>query len=191
VVFLVPLVLAVAGSLMTTKSFSVRYALPALLGFVPLTAIVLTRLPFPAWRVGTGALVALWLWADVQWFTTPAYWKEDSRAVAACLNQVLPPGATILVAPPYMAPVLGHYVTRDRGRLRLRGAGGSDGSAPVRNAAGLVLTRPQHVHNPAGLRQTFTGRDSGSRGWTGAIGYEVHFADSAAARRAEACQGSA
>lgn len=185
----VPLALAVAGSLITTKPYSVRYALPALLGFVPLVGLALARLRPVGRRIGCGALLVLLLWVDVQWFATPRYRKEDTRAVVACLGQVLPPGATVLVAPGHMAALLRHYSERDRAaRLRVVGLYRLEDVASTPKAEALLLTRLGYVEDPAGLRQAFAGQGHPPQASAVAIGYQVDLADAARAVRAEGCR---
>jgi hypothetical protein len=187
VLVVVPLAAAVAGSLVTTKSYNVRYALPALIGFIPLVALALARLPPTARRLGSGALLGLFLWSDVQWFATPEYRKEDSRAAVACLVRVLPPDATVLVAPAYMAGVVAHYSARSRTPLRIVGIDKVEDLARLPRAEALLLTRLSHVSDPAGLDQAFAGAMAEPGASGGVIGYRVYLPDLAGARRAAVC----
>ena len=66
--------------------FNVRYALPALIGFLALIAVCATE-----WnkssisRLSVAAFLVLSVWADGQWFYDWQYRKGDSRAVASWL----------------------------------------------------------------------------------------------------------
>jgi mannosyltransferase len=112
ILFLVPLAATLVGSLITTKAYNVRYTLPALLGFLALVSEALDRLPALDRRVALCAVAGLFCWADIQWFTSSPYWKEDSRAAAACLTKQLPPGSTVAVSHGYVRSLLQHYTPR-------------------------------------------------------------------------------
>ena len=145
---LAPLALTIVGSLLTTKSFNVRYVLPGLVGFLGLIAIALDGLR-PALRaIGLGLVVGLSLYADAQWFTSSVYWKDDSRTVAHCLTRYLPAGSVVGVASPALQNVLTHYAPNGGG-VRFVGVADS-GSLVGINPAALAVSR---VYYLPGLEQ--------------------------------------
>ena len=80
--------LAMVGGYAAVSAFpyNVRYALPALLGFLAMVADIFARASRSSLaRCALGGLFALSLLADWQWYYSPAYRKEDSRAVAKWL----------------------------------------------------------------------------------------------------------
>lgn len=85
--------------------YNIRYALPALFGFLALLVAMATdakgrKATLAAWSVAAVLLVAVW--ADAQWFCGRSYRKGDSRAVAEWLvknqNQI----ASWTVLPGYL-----------------------------------------------------------------------------------------
>jgi 4-amino-4-deoxy-L-arabinose transferase-like glycosyltransferase len=175
--FILPIVAGVAGSLLTTKAYNVRYVLPALLGFIPLTALALARLGSATRGLGTVALVSLFVWADAQWLISPEYRKEDSRAAAACLERSLPAGGTVAVAPAYMAGVLRHYAARQETSLRVVGIAGPEALVGTPEADALLLTRLHHVADPASLLRAFTPAGDATTPWSEVPGYRIYLAD--------------
>jgi len=151
----VPVAASFMGSVITTKAYNVRYTVPAVVGFVGLLALGLARLP-PSSRAGAAiAFVAVSLWANVQWFTVPRYWKEDSRAAVACLGNALPAGGVAGVAPGYMASVLRHYAAQAGTPLQIEPVGGIADLDPMRPLSALLLTRLHHVPDPDGLARAY------------------------------------
>jgi hypothetical protein len=76
----------VAYAIASGFPYNIRYALSALFAFLALVSAVLTTEVKPAWtRLSVASLVLVALWADAQWFYSPAYRKGDSRAVAQWL----------------------------------------------------------------------------------------------------------
>ncbi len=172
---LAPLALTIVGSLLTTKSFNVRYVLPGLVGFLGLIAIALDGLR-PALRaIGLGLVVGLSLYADAQWFTSSVYWKDDSRTVAHCLTRYLPAGSVVGVASPALQNVLTHYAPNGGG-VRFVGVADS-GSLVGINPAALAVSR---VYYLPGLEQrlvrAFRGPNPNGDSGAGAPGYRVYFA---------------
>jgi len=106
---LVPMTATWIGSALTGKAYNVRYTLPGIIGFLGLVALCASELPRPRRSIAIVALAALLLWADLQWFFTPGYWKDDSRSAVAWMQAELPPKSTVAVAPGYQTGVLRYY----------------------------------------------------------------------------------
>ena len=91
--------------------FNVRYTLPGMLAFVALVAALDggTGRRYVA-RLAVAAVLLLGLWADAQWFYSPAYRKTDSRAMAQWLvaNQARVKSWTVL--PDYLSASLAWYL---------------------------------------------------------------------------------
>jgi hypothetical protein len=125
------------GALVSAFPYNVRYALPALFGFLALLAIVPARLEYESGNATAGrpvgsspeesrpffsplkrwlsgllvlAIVGIGLWADAQWFFDRQYRKGDSRAVAQWLatNQDRVRSWTVL--PDYLAISIQWYL---------------------------------------------------------------------------------
>ena len=73
-----------AYSIVSGFLYNVRYVLPSLFGLLALIAALTGSLPERRWfvQVLTVAVLAIALWADIQWFYSPRYRKPDARAVA-------------------------------------------------------------------------------------------------------------
>ena len=172
--FVVPLAAATAGSLLTTKAYNVRYVLPALVGGLGLAAIALERLTHRGHRLALVVMLGIFLWSDAQWFWSASYWKDDSRAAAACLAAVLPPGSTVAVAPSYMRPVVAHYMP---GASGIRAVGVNDVAGLERSDAdALAVTRAFHVAAPvAKLVRSLEARSGRSASLGRVVGYRLYF----------------
>ncbi|MGO8930118.1 MAG: phospholipid carrier-dependent glycosyltransferase [Limisphaerales bacterium] len=99
------------ATLICSFPFNVRYTLPALLAFVALVAALNSGAGsrYVA-RLTITAVLLLGLWADAQWFYSPAYRKADSRAVAQWLvaNQARVKSWTVL--PGYLSLSIEWYL---------------------------------------------------------------------------------
>ena len=175
------------GSLVTTKSYNVRYVLPGLVGFLGLVAAALDGLSPAARRVGLAVVLGMFGWADVQWFTSSLYWKEDSRTAAGCLVRELPPGSTVAVAPSYMQPLLLHYAPKGAG-LRFVAVTDSATLAMSRPKA-LAITRLYHLLVPeAALVRAFEAQ-AGAHARVGrAVGYRLYFSSPPAGDTTGSCR---
>ena len=144
-------------SALSGKAYNVRYTLPALVGFLGIVSIATRALGPRSRALWLTALMGLALWADVQWFCSARYWKEDSRAAVAWLRDNLDPGATVAVAPNYCVLPLAYYTRKAGAELRflpiLPGVGFPGGTPPD----ALVLTRLHHVPNWRELKADFVG----------------------------------
>src|ERR1041385_2881687 len=92
-----------AGALVSRFPYNIRYALPALFGFLALiAALPLFVRKRMVWQSTLAAVLVINLWADYQWFFVPAYRKGDSRAVAHWLTQHQPQAKSWTVLPDYL-----------------------------------------------------------------------------------------
>jgi hypothetical protein len=153
--FVFYLCLIFLASVITGKAYNVRYTLPGLIGFLGLVAVASWSLGSRLMPMGVALVLGVFAWADAQWFFSPTYGKDDSRTLVRWLANQLPPGATVVVAPGYVAGVLSHYVAREQARLQITP---QDSVADSLRPAVLVLTRLHHVSNPRSLRYWFQHR---------------------------------
>lgn len=170
---------ALVGSLVTTKSYNVRYVLPGLVGFLGLAAAALDGLTPAARRVGLVVLLAVFGWADVQWFASSVYWKEDSRTAAGCLAHELPAGSTVAVAPSYMQPLLMHYSPESAG---LRFVAVTDSATLTKSRPNaLAVTRLYHLPVPEEeLVRAFEAQAGSHARVARAVGYRLYTSSLAA-----------
>jgi mannosyltransferase len=146
VLCVLPMAAAGLGALLTGKAYNVRYAVPGIIGFVGLVAMGISALPGSRRRLlAISFAFAVSIWADVQWFVVPRYWKEDSRATVAWLQANLPPGAIVAVAPGYQADLLTYYARREAAALHFTRLPDTTRVAPWSQVDAIVLTRLHHV----------------------------------------------
>jgi len=127
--------LVIVGSIVSHFPFNVRYALPALFGFLGLLATLVTRcgkgskdvansecgtlperqrenrkvLPWFGFLLGCAVLI-ISLWSDVQWYFGKNYRKGDSRAVAQWLAEHQNEIKSWTVLPEYLAISIQWYL---------------------------------------------------------------------------------
>jgi mannosyltransferase len=135
------------GSIISAFPYNVRYALPALFGFLGMTA-ALARLERRCLRLAVCGLVAIGLCADAQWFRRPIYRKGDSRAVAQWLVQH-PHVRSWTVLPDYLSDsvefyLAGHAEVLDK--MQRAQAPQSTTFPPVPDA--LIIGRRHHIAQP-------------------------------------------
>jgi hypothetical protein len=160
-------------SALSGKAYNVRYTLPGLVGFIGVVSIAACALR-PRFRaIGLVVLIGVSLWADVQWFRSARYWKEDARAAAAWLGRNLAPGATVAVAPSYGIQPLAYYAELGGADLRLLPAERGDSFRGVDAPVALVLTRLHHVPDWRELRAEFTSRSGPGMQEVQMVGYEI------------------
>jgi hypothetical protein len=167
---------AVSIHFATPHTYHVRYALPALLGFVLLTARAVT-LPHRTSRLLLAAHVVVCAWSCAQWFTVPKYGKEDTRAAVASLFRSAPGTQRVLVAPAYMQGTVRYYVARSGVSATVFGMASTNDVVATAEDAAVLITRPQHVpfrsDLDAALRQA-----TQTQGWAAATtrSYRVYWA---------------
>jgi mannosyltransferase len=153
--FVVPILVMLLGSAVSGKGYQPRYAIAGLLGYCGLWAGALRVLPPKVSSLGVAALVIVSLLADVQWYLSPEYWKDDSRAAVGWLTRHLPEESKIAVAPRYVTIVLGYYARLQNSQLQFVAA---DTGTRAEQPAALLLTRLHHVADAASLRARFRER---------------------------------
>lgn len=91
--------------------YNVRYALPALFGFLALIAVFGNELSKSTFvRLSMAGVLVVSLWADGQWFYDWQYRKGDSRAVAQWMAQNQERIQSWMVLPGYMKTPLEWYL---------------------------------------------------------------------------------
>ena len=168
-----PLAAALLGSATTTKAYNVRYALPALIGFLGLTGVAAAELKPAARRAVVGALLLVSLWADVQWFFVPAYWKEDSRAAVACLSDEVGANGRVAVTPRYMRGVLDYYARRAGTGISIIGVSTAQDLATSGPTA-LLTTRLHHAPDAVALVRAFREGSDGAVLEGRVPGYQIY-----------------
>ncbi len=155
VLCILPAVLALIGSVATTKAYNVRYTVIGIIGFVASLSAAIVPLRPRLRNALAISFCVIFIWADVQWFYARRYRKDDSRAAIAWLGAHLPQGATVAVAPNYAVGGLAHYATHSGKHFCLIGVITTDDMS--RNGApdALVLTRLYHVENWQVLESEF------------------------------------
>jgi hypothetical protein len=137
-------------SMVSGFPFNVRYALPALLGFVALLAYLPEVALNSVWsRLALAGVLMVSLWANVQWFYSPVYAKADARSVAAWLERNRDRITSWTVLPGYSALPLRWYVQRDAELLSRFAAPEDDRTTsfpPVPDV--LIIGRRHHVLEP-------------------------------------------
>ena len=118
-------------------------------------------------------LLALFAWADIQWFSSPIYWKDDTRATARWLAHGLPPGSKVAVAPAYAASILAYYAARENARVRIVPVR-PDERWTVGTPAALVVTRLHHLPDSEQVVAKFRKRAGGDLISHRYIGYDVY-----------------
>lgn len=189
VLLAVPLAATFAGAVITSKAYNVRYTVPAAVGFVGLVSLAVSGLRPSQIKAAAGLLVAVFLWADAQWFLGSRFWKEDSRAAVACLRRTLPDGALVGIAPGYMASVVGHYAEQQEARFQVRGVKAAEdlSRGPLPDA--LLLTRRHHVPDPEGLVTRFRAAAPQTASSAEIPGFRIHFRGPDAEAAARICGG--
>ncbi len=168
-----PAVLTFIGSAATAKAYNVRYTVLGVIGFVASLSAVIRPLRPSRRTVLMAIFCTVFLWADAQWFFTPRFWKDDSRAAVAWLSAHLQPGAVVAVAPGYVTGTLAHYAARSGAGLCLVGVADESSLPTDRTPDALVLTRLHHVSQWRELESEFLRLAGSSLERGTAVGYTL------------------
>jgi uncharacterized membrane protein len=160
-------------SALSGKAYNARYTVPGVVGFIGVLSIAASDLRPRSRAIGVAALLGLATWADVQWFTSARYWKEDARAAVAWMKDNLAPGAVVAVAPGYSVQPLAHYARLGGADVHFLPAGKGDGPAGAKAPVALVLTRLHHVPDWRALRADFIDRSGSGIRRVEVVGYEI------------------
>ncbi|HWX23021.1 MAG TPA: hypothetical protein VN578_24225 [Candidatus Binatia bacterium] len=111
VLFTLGIAIVAVYGLLSGFPYNVRYALPALFGFLALLAAFATTTNKSALaRISVASVLMLGLWADAQWFYNFSYRKGDSRAVARWLVQNQDQVKSWTVLPGYLSRSVEWYL---------------------------------------------------------------------------------
>jgi uncharacterized membrane protein len=161
--------------------YNIRYTLPALLGFVALVAALNSGAGRRyAARLAIAAVLLLGLWADAQWFYSPAYRKGDSRAVAQWLvaNQARVKSWTVL--PDYLSFSIEWYL-RDAPEILAReqppAQPHTTSFPPVPDV--LILGRRHHITEPDKIIAAYRASAGAVRTVSAIAGFELYAREAA------------
>ncbi len=170
------------AAIITAFPYNIRYTLPALFGFLALVAVLvtLTRWQTLARLTIVGVLVVA-LWADAQWFYSPAYRKGDSRAVARWLvaNQASVKSWTVL--PTYLSVSIEWYLYDQPQVLSCNQPSAQPQTTsfpPVPDA--LIIGRRHHLQQPDQIIAAYRAIAGPVRAIPGIAGLEVYVREIAA-----------
>jgi 4-amino-4-deoxy-L-arabinose transferase-like glycosyltransferase len=164
------------ATLICSFPYNIRYTLPALLAFLALVAVLnggagrrcVARLVF-------AAVLLLGLWADAQWFYSPAYRKADSRAVAQWLvaNQASVKSWTVL--PDYLSYSVEWYLRADPAILarKQRSAEAHTTSFPPVPDV-LIIGRRHHITEPDKIIAAYRASAGAVRAIPAIAGFELY-----------------
>jgi hypothetical protein len=152
-----PLAFSIAIALISSHPYNVRFVLTSLAGFVILLAMLLQQMPRRMKLFFGTLLFAVSLWADVQWFAVPRYGKDDLRAAVQAVYDIRPDAEKILVAPFYMDDSFYYYLFRQHHAAQVVPILDVETVREHADADVLILTRLQHVSDPAALMAAFQG----------------------------------
>jgi uncharacterized membrane protein len=169
------------GALLSGFPYNIRYALPALLGFVALTAAIPAR-PFQnaISRSMMLGLILISLWGDAQWFFSPVYRKADSRAVAQWLVSNEAHIKTWTILPNYLNHALNWYLHEHPeivARLLPAEKGNTTEFPPVPDV--LIISRRHHILNPDQLINSYRAAAGKTRTINSFAGFELYVRDGA------------
>lgn len=156
--------------------YNVRYALPALFGFLALTSVLAnesTKGHFA--RVTTIALLLVSLWADGQWFYRWDYRKDDARAAAQWLAQNRARVHSWEVLPSYMTASLEWYLQGAPDVLAEEMHSTSDRSTafpPVPDV--FIVTRRHHLAEPDKMIAAYQAAAHGTETNRAFAGFELY-----------------
>jgi hypothetical protein len=159
--------------------YNVRYALPALFGFLALIAVFAGELYKSSFvRLSVAGVLAVSLWADAQWFYIWQYRKGDSRAVAQWLVQHQERIQSWMVLPEYMNSPLEWYLKPFPKILANEIPPTSDRSTtfpPLPDV--LILTRRHHLADPDKVIASYANSAHGTETVTNFAAFELYVND--------------
>jgi hypothetical protein len=172
------------AALISAFPYNVRYTLPALLAFVALVAALVTCARRPAVaRLSVLSVLLVGLWADAQWFYSPAYRKGDSRAVAQWLvdNQAHVKSWTVL--PDYLSMSIEWYL-QDHPEVL---SGRQPPSRPQTTAFPpvpdvLIIGRRHHIREPDRLIAEYQARAGEVLTIRSFAGFELYYSTAGGGR---------
>ncbi len=166
------------ASLISGFPYNVRYALPGLLGFLALIAVLAceSERPFFA-RLMLVSLLIIALWADLQWFYSWQYRKGDSRAVAQWLidNEQAVHSWTVL--PGYASVPVEWYLKPSSTVLAKEMPPKEDRTTsfpPVPDV--LIIGRRHHLKDPNEVIAAFASAAGGAQTNNAFSGFELYIA---------------
>jgi hypothetical protein len=166
-------------ALLTRFPYNVRYALPGLLGFLAVAAVLAVDSKKVLWgRLSLAGILAVSLWADVQWFYGWQYRKADSRAVAQWLVENKERVSSWTVLPDYMKYTLDWYLRPYPNVLSRAMNSTSDRTTtfpPVPDV--LMLSRRHHLANPDQLIAAYATAAAGVQTNLTFAGFELYTAN--------------
>jgi hypothetical protein len=166
-------------ALLTRFPYNVRYALPGLLGFLAMTAVLAMDSKKAVWRrFALGSIFVVSLWADVQWFYGWQYRKADSRAVAQWLVENKERVSSWTVLPDYMKVPLEWYLHPYPEVLSHAMNSTSDRTTtfpPTPDV--LMLSRRHHLANPDQLIASYQSATGGASTNLTFSGFELYIAN--------------
>jgi hypothetical protein len=156
--------------------YNVRYALPALFGFLALAAVLAAESEKPIWaRLSVAAVLVVALWADGQWFYNPQYRKDDCRAVADWMAQNKERVHSWTILPEYMNVPVEWYLHANPDILAGKISPTSDRTTtfpPVPDV--LILSRLHHLLEPDRLITSYESAAGGAQTNRSFTGFEFY-----------------
>jgi hypothetical protein len=169
------------AALLSAFPYNIRYALPALLAFLALVAALITLPRGPSLvRLSIAGVLLVSLWADAQWFYSPAYRKGDSRAVAQWLvaNQGRVKSWTVL--PAYLSVSLEWYL-QDHPQILSRNQPAAQPQTtsfpPIPDA--LIIGRRHHIQQPDKIIAAYRASAGAVRRVPAIAGFELYVREAA------------
>jgi hypothetical protein len=164
------------AALFSAFPYNVRYTLPALLAFLAMLAVVNGGAGrcYVA-RLALAAVLLVGLWADAQWFYSPAYRKADSRAVAQWLvaNQARVKSWTVL--PEYLRVSIEYYLQAEPeilARKQPPSQAHTTSFPPIPDA--LIIGRRHHITDPDKIVAAYRASAGSVRIVPGIAGLEIY-----------------
>ncbi len=163
-------------ALLSGFPYNVRYALPALFGFLALAAVLATESAKAHFaRAAIAGLLLVSLWADVQWFYSWNYRKDDARATAEWLVQRRDKVHSWEVLPSYMNTPIQWYLQGDPEVLAEEMHSTGDRSTtfpPVPDV--FIITRRHHLQEPDKMIAAYSAAAHGAETNDAFAGFELY-----------------